>query len=159
MTAKYAVTMNGTISTELKPRTGYSLEDELSFRLNLLNGKDRFALLLWTLPDGVPFDRVDLASEPTEYIQCAGGISGRFTCELRRFGSGGAVRHEVIGRADAREHEASTEVVQWGDTETAVGPNEVLDREAIDALFRAYLASPEIPSGFQTRKLERSELL
>jgi hypothetical protein len=142
--------MNGRVSTELKPRPGRSIDDELTSRLALLDGTDRFALLLWRMPDGVPFDLVDLAAGVTEYIQCAGGVSGRFTCEVRRVGPDGP-RQEVIGRATSDESAVPAEAVRWAGNETLVRRNEVLDADEIAELFRSYLASGDIPARYETR--------
>jgi hypothetical protein len=154
MTAGHAVTMNGRITTQLRPRPGSSIEEELSSRLGLLDGKRRFALLLWRLPEGVPFDLVDLDSGPTEYIQCAGGASGRFTCEVRRLDADGSPRHEVIGRrADGVASIVRTEVIYWAENESTVQQNEVLSRGELRELFGSYPASGEIPASYDTRSL------
>jgi hypothetical protein len=153
MSPGYAVTMNGRVSTELKPRPGRSTDEELRFRLALLDGAERFALLLWRLPDGVPFDLVNLDSGPAEYIQCAGGVLGRFTCEVRRTGPDGQPRHEVIGRLPGDQSAVPTEVVRWTENETIVRRSEVLDANEIADLFGSYLASGEIPIRYATRVL------
>jgi len=154
MTATHAVTMNGRITTQLKPMQGRSVQEELDARLALLDGRNRFALLLWRLPDGVPFDLVDLDSEPTEYIQCAGGASGRFTCEIRRLGPDGRPSQEVIGRRrDDEDSSARTETIRWGANKTIVQQHEILDREQLSELFASYLASGELPSSYTTRAL------
>lgn len=150
--ATHGVTMNGRISTELKPRPGRTLEEELTARLGLLDGATRFALLLWRLPEGVPFDRFDLDSGPTDYIQCAGGVAGRFTCEVRSVASDGRPRQEVIGRAQD-QHDAGSETVRWGEHETTVRENEVLRLGELEELFTAYLTGEEIPGGYERRVL------
>lgn len=153
-TAAHAVTMNGHITTQLKPRPGSSIQDELSLRLSLLDGKDRFAFLLWRLPHGVPFHSVDFESGPTEYIQCAGGVSGRFTCEVRRLDADGSPIQEVIGRLPRDEAlTARTVIIHWAENETTVQENEALDLTELRELFGSYLASGEIPASYGTRKL------
>ena len=154
MSASYAVTMNGRISTELKPRAGRSIQDELRARLDLLDGSTRFALWLWRLPAGVPFDRVDLELWPMELIQCAGGTDGRFTCELRYLDADGNPRHEVIGRPSA--HGASnvcSEAIRWAENTTNVRENEVLDLDTVSELFESYLVSGGLATGYETRPL------
>jgi hypothetical protein len=154
MTAAHAVTMNGRVSTELKSRPGRSVQEELNARLALLDGKERFALWLWRLPAGVPFDRVDLETGPTEFIQCAGGVAERFTCEVRRVDPDGNPQHEVIGRREPGEASAvRSENIRWADRTASVRRNEVLDRDEVSELFRAYLASGEIPAAYETRPL------
>ena len=135
---------------------GGSVYDELRALLSRLDGKDLFALLLWRLPDGVPFDRVDLESETQEYIQCAGGVSGRFTCEIRRIGADGRAIQEVVGRrcaGVARVRRRRTEFVRWEENGTPVQRNEVLDLDELVERFESYLASGEIPSSYSTRAL------
>lgn len=148
----YAVTMNGRISTELKPRPGRSLNEELGHRLSLLDGGERFALLLWRLPDGVPFDKFDLESGPQEYIQCAGGLSGRFMCEMWHADpSGGSARHQILGRERIDADEEATEVVRCSNIDTPVRPNEVLNVDEVRQLFESYLTSGDIPSSYRKR--------
>jgi hypothetical protein len=152
MTASHAVTLNGRITTQLAAGQGKSIQEELYSRLALLDGTDRFALLLWRIPDGVPFDLVDLASGPPEYIQCAGGISGRFTCEIRRFNADGDLIHEVIGRLPSEETSTLRhETVEWGKNETTVQQNEVLGLEDLRELFWSYVVSGQIPTPYVTR--------
>ena len=153
MTAPHGVTMNGRISTALKPRPGRTIEEELAARLSLLDGADRFALLLWRLPEGVPFDRFDLDSGPTDYIQCAGGVAGRFTCEVRRVASDGRHQQEVIGRTPV-DDELKSETVHWGEHKTIVRENEVLQLDELEELFTTYLANGEIPGRYARRLLE-----
>jgi hypothetical protein len=145
--------MNGRISTELKPRPGRTIEEELAARLDLLDGEDRFALLLWRLPEGVPFDRFDLDSGPTDYIQCAGGVAGRFMCEVRRVAPDGRPRHEVIGRGPVTGPALASALVPWSEKETSVQANEVLSRDEVAELFTAYLAHDSVPAGYECREL------
>jgi hypothetical protein len=154
MTATYAVTMNGRITVVLKPTSGRSIHDELRARTALLDGTRRFALLLQRLPDGVPFDLVDLDSETVEFMQCAGGVGGRFTWEIRRLSADGEYRLEVIGRP-ARDERATarTDVVRWAEHSTTVRHEEVLDRDEVGELFDSYLASGGIPAPFELRPL------
>jgi hypothetical protein len=151
MTVSHAVTMNGRISTALKPRAGRSTREELQDRLDLLDGTERFSLWLWRLPEGVPFDRIDLEAWPREFIQCAGGLSGRFTCEIRRIDADGNTRHDVIGRSTQSASAVSNQAIRWAEHTTNVRENEVLDREALGELFGTYLVSSEIPEGYETR--------
>lgn len=137
MTPAHAVTMKGRITTQLKPRSGRSVEEELSARLALLDGKERYALLLWRLPDGLPFDLVDLDSDPRQYIQCAGGASGRFTCEIRRLAPDGTPIQQVIGRPGDGDTSARTETIRWAGNETTVQQNEVLARIRQEGRSRA----------------------
>ncbi|WP_024285341.1 hypothetical protein [Cellulomonas sp. KRMCY2] len=146
--------MNGRITTVLKPMSGRSIQEELSARLALLDGKSRFALLLWRLPDGVPFDLLDLDSGPGEYIQCAGGVAGRFTCEVRRLSADGSPRQEVIGRPTRDETSTvRTETIDWAENKTTVRQNEVLDFGEVCELFGSHLASGDIPASYETRLL------
>lgn len=154
MTTAHAVTMNGRITTVLKPMSGRSIQEELSARLALLDGQSRFALLLWRLPDGVPFDLADLDSGPMEYIQCAGGVAGRFTCEVRRISTDGSPRQKIIGRPPRDETStALTETIDWAENKTTVRQNEVLDLTEVCELFGSYLTSGDIPASYEARLL------
>jgi len=154
MTVAHAVTMNGRITTVLKPVSGRSIHEELIARLALLDGKERFALLLWRLPEGVPFDLVALDPGPTEYIQCGGGLADRFTCEVRRLSADGSPRHEVVGRPVSDETSTvRTETIEWAENQTTVRQNEVLDFGEVCELFGSYLDSGEIPASCETRLL------
>src|SRR3954452_1359046 len=152
MTASHAMTINGRVSMELWPQPGLSLEEELTVRLQRLDGESVFAYLLWRLPEGVPFDRYDLGSGPTEYIQCAGGVARRFTCEIRVAFDGG-FRQFVIGRRDDTGSRATSDVVLWDGHETAVQENEVLSVREVAELFRAYLVDEAVPAAYECRSL------
>ena len=153
MTSTHAVTVNGRTSFELEPQPGDGC-DELRESLARLDGTAFFAFCLWRLPDGVPFDRVDLDSESQEYIQCAGGVSGRFTCEIRQLGLDGRASHEVIGRrGDGESSTELAEFIRWAEHGTPVQRNEVLDLDELVELFASYLASGGIPSSYSTRTL------
>lgn len=145
----YAVTMNGRTSTELRGKEGRSLEEEIVQRLGVLNGTQRFSMMLWALPPGVPFDRVDLRSFPTEYIQCAGGASDRFICEVRE-GTAEAGTQYALGRVG---EPAGQEVVSWNGCESSVSTNEVLGLDEVVQLFLEYFRSGHTPSAYARREL------
>ncbi len=107
-------------------------------------------MMLWGLPPGVPFDRVDLRSFPTEYIQCAGGASDRFVCEVRE-GSAEAGMQYVLGRIGEPPGE---EVVSWDGFELNVYANEVLNIDEVTQLFVEYFRSGLTPSYFARRELD-----
>lgn len=150
----FAVTVNGRITMELKARPGgRSLSDELQARLDLLDGDQRFAFWLWRLPVGVRLDQVDLDVWPTELIQCAGGVDGRFTCEIRSIDTAGQVRHDVVGRLTSKAESTRSEPIRWADNTTLVQPNEVLNRSDIGNLFLRYLDSGALANGYSVRPL------
>ena len=153
MTATHAVTMNGQMSTELTPEPGgLSAGERLTASLHRMDGERFFACLLWRLPEGVEFDRYDLASGPDEYIQCAGGGAGRLTCEIR-VASDGGFRHYVIGRRGDAGPKPASEPIRWAAFETTVQENEVLSADEVAELFQAYLADETIPAAYQCREL------
>jgi hypothetical protein len=78
VSAAFAVTMNGRTSSELKPRWA---EEEIVNLLSRLDGVDRYSMILWELPENIPFDRVDINDYPHEYVQCAGSFEARLTAE------------------------------------------------------------------------------
>lgn len=151
--AAYAVTVNGRLSMELKSSPSRSIDAELHRMLSLLDGELRFAFLLWRLPDGVSLERFNLKTGPTEYLQCAGGFSGRFVCETRWTDPEGITRHESIGRGEAEVGDAQYEKVRWSTFETTVRSSEVLSLDEIIELFDSYLAVGEIPASYRTRQV------
>jgi len=106
----HALTMNGRIHGELKDPFD-APEEVLKKRLALLDGTNRYSLSLWRLPGGVPFDRVDLAKWPQEYIQVAGSRE-RMTVEVRRY-EDEVLRQYVVGHAERCEPSIAEEVIPW----------------------------------------------
>lgn len=145
----HAVTMNGRTSFELKGYAGSSPEEEMVDLLGKLNGTQRYSMNVWALPPGVPFDRVDLRSFPTEYIQCAGGVSDRFVCEVRE-GTAEAGRQYALGRVG---EPAGEEVVSWNGCESSVSANEVLGLDEVVQLFLEYFRSGHTSSAYARREL------
>jgi hypothetical protein len=94
----------------------------------------RYSLSLWRLPTDVPFDRVDLAAWPQQYVQAAGSADG-MTVEVRLPGEPGR-RQYVVGRA-VRDGSAppGEVVVAWNGCETGVYSSEVFSAaEAAEVL-------------------------
>jgi hypothetical protein len=149
--AAFAVTMSGRISWELKR----SPEEEIVNLLSRLDGADRYSMILWELPENVPFDRVDINEYPHEYVQCAGSFEGRLTAELREIRDGSA-RQYVIGRAsdDPGDGGAADEVVPWDAYEARVRSNEVLTGSDVRELFLFYYRARELPDSYTQREIE-----
>lgn len=145
----YAVTMNGRIHTELKSHDRTPIE-ELRHRVHLLDGVERYSLLLWKLPEGVPFDRVDLNAWPLEYVQAAGG-GDRFTVEERRV-VGGESNQYVLGRDPVAEP-SEDEVIHWNGVEAQVRSNEVWTSDEVAELFTTYVVGGELPPALTRRPL------
>jgi hypothetical protein len=141
--------MNGRISGELKGEL--PPEQELLRRLRLLDGRDRYSLILWAVPAGTTFDRVDLRRWPREYMQVAGGPA-RMTVEVRR-PHGEGFDHFVIGRAPDPGH-LRTEVIEWDGCETLVQPNEVFDVQGAGQLFVEYFRTGDVRSTYSLRNLD-----
>ena len=147
----HALTMNGRIHGELKDPWD-SPAEVLRKRAGLLDGTSRYSLSLWRLPDGVPFDLVDLANWPQEYVQVAGSHE-RLTVELRR-SEGGVARHYVVGHVDGSERTSDEVIIPWNGYEARVRASEVFDAgEAAAVLFAYYLAG-DVPSSYALRPLE-----
>ena len=151
MTDAFAVTMNGRTSFELK----HSAEEEIVNLLSRLDGVDRYSMILWELPENIPFDRVDVNDYPHEYVQCAGSFEGRLTAELREVRDGSA-RQYVIGRAsvDPGDGGAADEVVPWNGYEARVRANEVLSGSDVRELFLFYYRNGELPDSYTRREIE-----
>lgn len=146
----YAVTMNGRVHTELKSYDRTPVE-ELRHRVHLLDGVERHSLLLWKLPEGVPFDRVDLDAWPQEYIQAAGGGDG-FTVEERRL-VGGEPNEYIVGHDPAPEPSDADEVIHWNGLQAHVRSNEVWTSDEVAELFTTYLVEGELPPALTRRPL------
>lgn len=145
----HALTMNGRISGELKGEL--PPEQELRRRLHLLDGKDRYSLMLWPVPGGMTFDQVDLRPWPREYMQVAGGPA-RMTVEVRRR-HGDDFDHFVIGRAPD-PGPPLTDVIEWDGCETFVQPNEVFDVQGVGELFVEYFRTTDVGSMYSLRRLD-----
>jgi hypothetical protein len=147
----HAMTMNGRIHGELKD-PDLSPEETIRKTLALLDGTARYALSLWRLPDGVPFDKVDLARWPQEYLQVAGS-SARMTVEVRRY-EGDTARQYVVGRSTATASSAADDVIPWNGYEARVRPAEVFGVAEAADLFIAYYLTGGLPEGYPLRLLD-----
>lgn len=148
----HAMTMNGHIHGELKDR--FDSPDVLIRKsLSSLDGNRRFSLILWAIPSGVSFSKVDLRSEPKEYIQAAGSRE-RMTVEVRRIEEG-QPRQYVVGRdVLSPDEERVAEVIRWDGTETSVRPSEVLTADQGADVFVSYYATGWIPQTYRLRLLD-----
>ncbi|MBO0767966.1 MAG: hypothetical protein J2O48_04690 [Solirubrobacterales bacterium] len=144
--------MNGDGNTDL-PGTPASVEAELRELIGRLNGQNRFAFLLWRLPDGRSLHQVGPDDDARgHYIQCAGNFDGRLTTELRELVDG--VPHQyVLGRAADDSTEADQEV-PYANHAQYVRPNEVLTGPEVVDLFIEYYRTGDIPAGYVRRELE-----
>lgn len=152
MTATHAITMNGQVHGELK-HPDMSSEDDLRMRIGLLDGTVRYSFMLWRVPEGKKFGRIDLRKFPKEYLQVAGG-GDRFTVEQRKLVATEHV-HEVLGRSgDAMTEDQPDEVIRWDEYETAVRPNEVFTLAEVQELFVTYYRTDDLPESFTRRRLQ-----
>ncbi len=139
----HALTMNGRVHGELKD-PGLSPQALIGQRLNLLDGVTRYSLSLWRLPEGVPFDRVDLKAWPQEYVQAAGSREA-MTLEVRRLENSQPSQY-VIGRGGGIFSDSPVEVrIPWNGFETRVFSTEVFSATEAVEVFVSYFAHGEIP--------------
>jgi hypothetical protein len=111
-----------------------------------------YSLSLWRLPEGVPFDRVDLVAWPREYVQAAGSADG-MTVEVRRLGEPGQ-RHYVVGRAGRDTSAPPVEVViPWNGCETGAYSTEVFSAAEAAEVFTQYYDTGQVPDTFRLRPL------
>lgn len=142
--------MNGRISGEVKDRL-LSPAELVEQRLALLDGVIRYSLSLWRLPDGITFDRVDLAAWPMEYVQVAGSRE-RLTIEVRRLEEGIPAQY-VVGRHTPDASDSPTEVlVPWDGYEERVLSTEVFTAAEAAKIFVFYYATGDIPGSFRVRR-------
>lgn len=147
----HAMTVNGRIHGELKDPSE-SPEAQIRKSLYLLDGSRRFSLILWAIPHGVSFNRVDLRNEPKEYIQAAGSRD-RMTVEARRIEQD-ETRQYVVGlEAPSSEGELQAEVIQWDGSETLVHQSEVFNADQAADVFISYYATGWIPKRCTLRML------
>lgn len=147
----HALTMNGRVHGEVKDPV-VSPPEVIEHRLGLLDGVVRYSLSLWRLPDGVPFDRVDLATWPQEYVQTAGSADG-MTVEVRRAEQSGWGRY-VIGRPSRDTAGPPVEVViPWNGYEAHVSSDEAFSAPEAAEVFTQYYATGQIPGTFHFRPL------
>jgi hypothetical protein len=144
--------MNGRIHGEVKDPVD-TLETIIRKRLSLLDGRRRYSLGLWSLPDGIPFDSVDFANWPIEYIQVAGSWD-RMTIEVRR-GDGGQHRQYVLGhQSRSNGYDRQIEVIRWNGRETSVLPSEVFSADEAADIFISYYATGSVPESLALRRLD-----
>jgi hypothetical protein len=148
-TPTHALTMNGRISGELKG--DLPPDEELRRRLCLLDGTERYSLILWAVPAETTFDRVDLRVWPREYMQAAGGPS-RMTVEVRRR-NGDGYSQFVVGGATGNGGRA-TETIEWDGVKTVVHPNEVFGVDEVAELFIEYFRTGDVPTHYRCRRLD-----
>jgi hypothetical protein len=149
----HAATINGRIHGELK-NPGLSPEEEIRRQLLRLDGVRLYSLILWAIPPGVPFDRVDLRKWPQEYIQAAGSRD-RLMVEVRRI-LDGRPQQRVVGHQtspDAADSGAG-EIIHWNGCETAVLPGEVFEAGEAGDLFVGYYQTAGIPPQYTLRVLQ-----
>jgi hypothetical protein len=156
MTPTHAFTLSGQVSIELKD-TRRPLQDEIRHRLQMLDGQQRYSLVFWAIPDGVPFDRVDVDAVG-EYLQCAGSAQ-RMTVEMRHVDDSGVAHHVVIGRpgpadGDGAARDDPDEVVPWDGHEARVHPHEVFDAAEAGELFVSYYETGDVPASYARRPIE-----
>jgi hypothetical protein len=148
--------LNGRINSEV---TSYDLtpEDEIRRRIALLDGVDRFSWNLWSLPDGVPFDRLDLRSWPQEYIQAAGSPD-RMMVEIREIADV-LPRQLVLGHGTeaADSQGVPKEIVRWNGCETTVRSHEVFEASEVAELFVAYYRTGDVSADYTRRPLDPSD--
>jgi hypothetical protein len=147
----HALTMNGRVHGEVKDPV-LSSREVIGQRLALLDGVVRYSLSLWRLPIDVPFDRVDLAAWPQQYVQAAGSADG-MTVEVRLLGEPGR-RQYVVGRAGRDASGPPVEVVvPWNGCETGVYSSEVFSAAEAAEVFAWYYETGQIPDTFHLRPL------
>lgn len=151
MADDFAVMMSGQVSFGLDRG---SEEEQITRLLSGLDGDDEYSMVLWMLPDGVPFYDFD-QDEEHDYIQCAGSFVGRLTSEVREV-RGGVARQYVVGRVsdDPGDDAPANEVVPWNGYEARVKTNEVLTGSEVQELFLSYFQRGELPDAYERREIE-----
>ncbi|WP_396910297.1 hypothetical protein [Mycolicibacterium sp.] len=135
---------------------GWTEPDEFGGRLRRFNGADRFALVLWPLPDDMDYEQaVRAGRDALEYLQ-AGGSADALTVEIRKPGGStwGAewVRY-VIGHPHTGEERRDVPITLPRSTEL-VAPSEVFGADEAADLFYHYYKTGDIPDGYTLRPVQ-----
>lgn len=155
MIPTHAWSMNGPErNTELQPWDGRP-EDEIRRLVGRLNGTDRYAFLIWKMPEGKGLFDVGPEDDARDvYMQCAGDFNGRLTCEIRELVDGEPHQY-VLGRAaEAADDAEADQVVPWNDHVAKVRPNEVLSGDEVAELFVHYYRTGTSAPGYGRRELD-----
>lgn len=151
MNRRFGISMNGNLHGELKDPE-LSVEGDLARRLALLDGKVRYSLAIWGIPEGQAFDLLDLEAATRTFIQCAGSQSG-FITEMGWSGDRAEphlVRLRPLGSVvDELEHVA----VQWGQHSTMASISEVLSYDATLQAFLLFMKGEGLQSKFASRTI------
>ena len=140
--------MNGRIHGELK-NPDLPPDAEIRRLVKLLDGSYRYSLILWALPPGVAFDRVNFKAWPVEYIQAAGSLD-RMTVEVRQVVDD-VPRQCVVGRPGVPP--GGQEIVEWNESTTSVMANELFRADEAGDLFVAYYATGSVPGNYRLRQI------
>lgn len=151
MSVTHAFTFNGRTSFEVKdvPRR---VHEEIRHRLQMLDAHERFSIIMWKIPENVPFASIN-PNEVREYIQC-GGSAERMTVEIRHLEQGVA-RQEVVGRpiSEAPAGDPKEEIPFGGGYGVRVYPNEAFDAAEAGDLFVSYYETGDVPSTYVKRSV------
>jgi hypothetical protein len=154
MTPTHVTCTNGAFWMELDDAYR-PIPDQIARLLGILDGTERYSLLLWKLPEGADFRDVDL-DDANEYMQCAGSAD-KMTVEVRRITDSGPEQF-VVGRPQgSAEPEESAVTINWNKHHLVVAPNEVFAAPEAAALFVEYYETGWVPSSYSLRRLNLSE--
>lgn len=146
--ATHALTVNGRVHGEVM---GFDStpENELRRMMTLLDGIERYSLILWELPPGCALDEVDLDAWPAEFIQVAG--SEREKVIEERLLVNGMPEHTVIGHAiDGKRGWTS---VAWNGCVTTVLESEIFDTDEAAEMFVSYYSGNGVPPKYTRRPM------
>jgi hypothetical protein len=148
----HALTMNGHLHGELKDRLDAPAAI-VRKRLALLDGIDRYSLMLWKLPSDVFLDDVNLKMWPQEYIQAAGNRD-LMTVEARRLEKG-VPRHYVVGHRKQSDDDSGESVeIPWNQHTVTVQASETFTAAEAAELFFAYYQTGWVPAAYTLRGLD-----
>ena len=144
------VTVNGSFSFEIREPIEEA-RDQLRNTLSRIDGKDRYSLVLWAMPEGKRLVELDEDKDAREYIQCAGSAAA-MTVELRTE-SAGEGQQLVVGRLPGPRLNEPNVRIPWDEYEVVVYEDEVFTASEAAELFGSYLEQGSVPARFMLRPL------
>lgn len=146
---KHATTMNGDSHGHTLNADPQAEREEIVGALTRMDGRRFFAFSVWSFPDDVHFDDLDIEEASSFYLQCAGAADA-MTVELRE-PAGDEARHYVIGKAPVTGT-ASVEI-EFDEYAVDVHPEEVFTAAEAGEVFLAYMDTGTVPDRWHRREI------
>lgn len=140
------ITTNGNSSSTSTLEEMFGCEKTLAN----MNGTSFFAYCMWSYPDDVYFDELDLSTAGQEYLQCAGSAEA-MSVEIRILVDDGYEQYAI--RREPLSGECNV-VIPYDAYSVTIYPSEVFTAKQAALLFDHYLKTTTIPEGYHLRLLD-----